>query len=411
MSNTKEKAVIIKTLGNFQITSDLIFVSEMANRSNKMWVLFKYLLTNRGVRLSKERITETLWPEDDYENMNDALKTLVYRLKKTITSNIADKKAINIDSSQGCYRLIVGSACLLDCEQMESLINTAKSLASENNQESIKLIRNALSLYKGDFLPEINSSWVFPERERCFRVYRDGVVTLGLRYKKEQMFDYEIDLYKKALRIAPYEEIFYIRIIEALLGLGRTYEALAYYEHSTLSLYADKHIKPSPELLALYKQIRNIGSRVELDLNYIQEMISERNSSDGAYFCQPEVFKALYRLEARKNERDYSKAYLGLLTITRSDFSLPSEEILEKAMYDLSGVVKQALRKSDAYTHWNKAQLLILLTNPKPGMAPKILSRIDHEFKGVAKTNLLITKKTLKTIPDSQSCLAGNREV
>lgn len=402
MKTVKGRAVVIKTLGNFQITSDHVCVSEMAHRSNKMWVLFKYLLTNRGVRLSKYSIMETLWPDQDYENMNDALKTLIYRLKKTITSNITgDKKAIIIDSSQGCYRLIIGPACLLDSEQVESLISTAKSLPSEKTQESIALICKALSLYKGDYLPEINCSWVFAERERCFRIYRDGIVALGLKYKKELMFDDEIELYKKAIGLAPYEEIFYIKLIEALLGLGRTYEALAYYEQSTLSLYAEKHIKPSPELQSLYKQIKNVGGRVELDLNYIHEMISEKNSASGAFFCQPEVFKALSRLEARKTERGYSQAYLGLLTITRSDFSLPSAEVLREAVDDLKGIVKRALRKSDAYTHWNEAQILILLTDPRPGTAAAILTRIEKEFTKVRPNGVLLSKKTIKALPAS----------
>ena len=48
-------------------------------KSKQVGLLFAYLLANRNVEISKSKLIEVLWPEEDSGNPEGALRNLVYR--------------------------------------------------------------------------------------------------------------------------------------------------------------------------------------------------------------------------------------------------------------------------------------------------------------------------------------------
>jgi two-component SAPR family response regulator len=68
----------IFTLGQFTIKIGETLISENARRSNKLWELFKYLLTNRNKRIPLEKIVQSLWPEQENSDPKSALLLSYY---------------------------------------------------------------------------------------------------------------------------------------------------------------------------------------------------------------------------------------------------------------------------------------------------------------------------------------------
>ena len=78
---------VIKVLGGLEIRyrDKAIGVNESKNKSNKIWVLFEYILLNHNRKLSQDELIEMLWPEMEVSNPANSLKGLIFKLRKETT--------------------------------------------------------------------------------------------------------------------------------------------------------------------------------------------------------------------------------------------------------------------------------------------------------------------------------------
>jgi two-component SAPR family response regulator len=70
----------IISLGDFRVKFGEKVLTQEANRSYRLWELFKYLLTNKDQVVLPEVLVEKLWPEQEYADAKSAVRTMVYRL-------------------------------------------------------------------------------------------------------------------------------------------------------------------------------------------------------------------------------------------------------------------------------------------------------------------------------------------
>ncbi|HHX87037.1 MAG TPA: hypothetical protein GX693_02530 [Firmicutes bacterium] len=385
----------IRTLGQFTVRCRTVVVSEKARRSVMLWELFKYLLTHRGSRLSADSVLETLWPDKEYEDAKSVFKAQVHRLKKMLAENeLDDDRYITIVYTQGCYRLDTGNRCWLDTVVFEDLFNKANELATSSSREAMDAYEQLISLYRGDYLPEISSPWVLSARKNYLRIFLKSVYNLEALYRDARMFLEAIRIYEDALQVVPFEEELHIRYLQALMDAGRKREARAHYENITSRNYLEIGVKPSVEMKDIYQQIACKNERVELDLSNIQEMIAERSKAEGAFICQPDYFRFLCSLEKRRLERKNRPVLLGLLSITRLNYNLPPSDMLEGAVTRLKEIIAVNIRKGDVYTQWNEAQFLLLLPDLTLETGEKVLQRINSQFqKRFAPEDLVLRYK------------------
>lgn len=164
-SEDRERVEIF-TLGRFLIRRGEKVLSESAVRAEKVWTLLKYLLTCRGKPLSAEKIMATLWPGQECKDPNQALRSLVYRLRRLLTDNLAAPElASNIVFAHGCYRWSESLNNRLDVEEFEKQIAAAAAHRRADSSAAITALQRALSLYLGDYLPDCSDrEWVLPTR-------------------------------------------------------------------------------------------------------------------------------------------------------------------------------------------------------------------------------------------------------
>ena len=101
---------------------------------------------------------------------------------------------------------------------------------------------------------------------------------------------------------------------------------------------------------------------------------------DGAFFCEPHVFRSIYKLEQRRGERRGQDVALGVLTLT-SRIPRSLSELLP-AMAHLEKVLLACLRKGDVISRWNDSQFLLLLDAINPHQVQKVFRRIESSFWG-----------------------------
>jgi len=213
----------IYTLGRFLVRRGGQQLSAEPGRSKKIWELFLYLITHRDKPLPAEAIAETLWPEQEYSNPKSALKNLVHRLRKELGSSGVPDAASAVIHTHGGYVWNNNFPYWLDAESFELLCLEAHNLTGTDPSMAVSRYREALALYRGEYLHECPySNWVLPARHYYRRLFVRSITELLALQKEQRHFSQMAENCEKALFIEHFEEDLHLRYIEALLGEGKS---------------------------------------------------------------------------------------------------------------------------------------------------------------------------------------------
>jgi two-component SAPR family response regulator len=389
----------IYTLGHFKVVANSEVVSDKARRSSKLWELFKYLLTNRGNPVPVENIIDSLWPDSDYCDQNAALHTLAHRMRGLLKEEFKDgREPLSLDVSQGCYCMKVHDNCWIDTSEFASYTSKAVEQSRKDPDSAIDLYRHAISLYKGEYLPEYASrKWVLPAKRHYRHMYLQNLLGKMKLYMDSGNHEATCVLCEKAFQVEQFMEVesLHIYYMDALLRSGSTQEALCHYDFLTSSLYQEFGTKPSAAMRDLYRRMKPGADQSNLSLRAILDRLGEREKIDEAFICDLDFFRFLYNLEIRCSERMNRELVLALLSLSHDDYSLNKKSINE-AMSSLEKVMLARLRKGDVVTRCGESQLLAFLADLDQAFAGKVLQRINDDFIRVNKSPVFKLSITVK---------------
>lgn len=80
--------------------------------------------------------------------------------------------------------------------------------------------------------------------------------------------------------------------------------------------YSELGVKVSDSITNLYREITKSVSNVEADLRIIEQQLHESEAVPGAFFCDYEVFRNIYRIQSRSILRTGQSFMLALLTVS-----------------------------------------------------------------------------------------------
>lgn len=390
----------IYTLGQFLVKRGDKVLTEDAGRSYKVWRLFKYLLSCRGK--TTEELMESLYPEEEPKDPERTLRNLVYRLRRLLTAGLPPESAPRyIILSQGLYYFNFSANCWLDTEEFKKLCSEAGKNASGDPAKAIGLYHKALSLYNGYYLTEsLYDDWVVPVRNYYHRLYLESVYKL-IELLKKAGSNLELkNVCEKVFLIEPFQEDLHMCFMEALLEEGRADLAKAHYNYASSLLYRETGLKPSEAMRNLYKKITSEKKPREEDGNHLLRGLNERSIGEGAFFCDPETFMLLYRLEEVRTERNKQAVFWGCLALFYPDNILPDEQKRDKAMEFLREILRKNLRKGDVVCRWNSNQFYLLLSCLTQEQAAKALERIKNCFFEFQTCKNIIMRSISRRIQD-----------
>jgi two-component SAPR family response regulator len=401
----KKERLEIYTLGRFLVKSGDTLISEQSSRSYRIWDLFKYLVTYRDKGILPEVILENLWPGQEFSDPKRALRTPIYRLRQLLTHPTADNNSNNVITfSQGCYKWDTNADYLLDVQEFEALCQRGRMIAENNPAAAIEAFKKAVSLYKGDYLPEcLYYEWALPVRNYYRRIFLQSSLYLCRLLKNAGRHSEIIEVCESVFHVEPFEEEFHLYFLESQMVMEKIQEARSHYEYVTSLHYRELGIKPSPAMRNLYRQLKTGSEYVEFDLTSIQESLAERQETEGAFFCDSDIFRHLYKLEKKKLERSGQVIFLGLLSLTTAEYRIPPQKTLKEASDMLLDLLNANLRKGDIITHWNDSQILILLPNLNLEQGEKVLQRIITAFNTKNNSSIKLLGKLQPVIPPQQN--------
>jgi len=404
VENINEECLKVYSLGCFEVKLGGNVLSNDFKRSQQLWNLFKYILTYRNKRIVQENFFDILWNDKECDNPVKALQNLVYRIRMLIDCKGVNKDGESIiNYSQGCYSFNNECNYWTDVDEFEDIYKKAK-VAQENDDflNAIELYQRALMLYKGDYLSEDSyNEWVMPIRNYYHRIYMDIIFKLTKILKHYGNTEDILKICEEALMIQPLEESLHAIYIEALIDVGDMKRARKQYEYVTSMLYEEMGVKPSTALRNLYSQIKSNDNKIILDLSSIQKIMMDNSDSDGAFFCEPNTFISVCKLECRRAARIGKVVFMGLITISKAKQGANNSKVLAKARGLLLDMLIQGLRVGDVVSEWSDTQILVQLSQASFEQANMVLTRILNKHEMEYTSGDIIVKILLKSI----SCL------
>src|SRR6056297_1912692 len=357
----------IKTLGVFDIRLNGKSLIKKSSRTYKINKLLQYFIAFRNRKILPETIIENLFPEDEYSDPKNTLRTQIYRLrkamKKVIPEGEDEEKYFKINSINGNYILEVGENVDVDVDNFEDLIKRGDKKLSENRDEALEIYNQALEIYEGMFLAENGYEvWLTPVRNYYNRLYIKVIFQTIEILKEKENYDIITRTCEKALDFEPYDEEIHICLMEAMLKQGHFTSVLNHYEYVINLLSKEMGINSSPKLDKFYKKIKStISEKRKMTIIDFWNKI-ELEEVKGAMQCDFSDFKVIIDNQRRKGQRNSEDDYISIITLgsEREDISISTnwEE-------EMSQILQNSLRKGDVFTFWNDKQILILLHEVK----------------------------------------------
>lgn len=364
-------------LGSFSIRAGDKVLSDSSGRSKMLWNLLGYLIANRRRDISQEQLIESLWGEDDLgSDPQNSLKNLVYRLRNLLEPLGSENQLIVLKRKS--YAWNNSLPCRIDTEEFERLYKAAAS-GGPDEEERIGLYQKAVDLYRGDFLPRLlDSDWVIASSTYYKTTYLKCVKSLSALLHAHGRMDEASLLCEKATMVEPYDESIHELLIRSYLATGRRQEAIRHYEYISELFYNNLGVNLSDKLRSLMREVIKQATGVENDFAVIKKDLKEAERIEGAFFCDYEIFKNIYRLEARMAERFGQSVFAVLLTLESSGGNVQPETA--KAMQLLKTTLQAGLRKSDVVARFSPTQYILMLPSLTFENGQKVLQRIVDKF-------------------------------
>ncbi len=224
-------------------------------RRAKVRALLAFLVLHRGQLVHRDAVIEALWPHLDYPAALRNLNTTVYNLRRSLEPSIrrgADSHYIRYEGD--CYYLDDGPGHWLDVAAFETLMGQARR--ESNPRRAMALYREALVLYRGDFLADLlghDLRWCWVERERLRELYLMALEELGSLCEQEQQDQEAISLYLRVMAMDPCRETVGRRLMRLAIRQGDRATAVAHYRRLADALWQELKVPPDRETQRLYR--------------------------------------------------------------------------------------------------------------------------------------------------------------
>lgn len=343
----------ITMLDGFSIRCGNRAVSDANGHSKKTWLLLAYLICNRGRAASREELVGLLWENEKHTaNPANSVKATLFRARACLEQlwEGAGRQLV----------LSVGSGYTWNT-QFPLTVDLEAFCGRCGPDQPLEALLEAIGMYRRGFLPRLTgNSWVGERAEEYLTLYLSAVDRAVSLLEKQERWKEVARLCEGAAEQAPLNEELYRRRMRALLQLGENRQAAYVYEDMSQLFMSRYQAMPSDETQALYRRARSNANARNAALDEIMGQLEEQGAR-GAFFCDYDVFRALYRLQVRDAGRTGAKGCVAVLTVEGRNGEELSRHSRDLVMANLRQLTPPLLRQGDAMARCSVCQYVLLL--------------------------------------------------
>jgi DNA-binding SARP family transcriptional activator len=192
--------------------------------------ILKYLVAERDRAPHVDEIADSIWPEADM-NAAATVRYFVHALRARVEPEHPKRTGFSfVVARQGGYAL-ERSRVTIDADEFEAKVRAGLDAFRGTEVDAAeRLLADAISLYKGDFLAdERYADWVLPERNRLRKVASDAIRALGRIRLDAGDLERAVELAARLTQLQPYDPDVHRHLIALLLTAGRRSDASRHY--------------------------------------------------------------------------------------------------------------------------------------------------------------------------------------
>jgi DNA-binding SARP family transcriptional activator/Flp pilus assembly protein TadD len=208
-------------------------------------------LAHLGNPVDKDRIIEALWPETPFKQANTIFHTTMHDLRRTLEKQTGRKDLILYNG--GRYCLLPGGT-IIDKQNFQELV-AAAGRDSELTGQSVSSLEEAVSLYRGDYLEEMDYTWLIPEQEYLKQLYNRARDRLSAYYLNQKDYLQARIHLEHLVRENPLTEEYCRRLISACAAIGDLKSVSSQYHKLRSCLKEELGVSPSKEIQELYSRL------------------------------------------------------------------------------------------------------------------------------------------------------------
>jgi DNA-binding SARP family transcriptional activator len=186
------------------------------------------------------------------------LNTTVYHLRHSLEPTLErGPDSIYIQRRGDLYLLAGGRTHWLDVDHFENKLAAARP--ARNPDHSERLFRQAIALYRGDFLADLDAFQLdcWTERERFRQLYLDAMEGLGDIVSEQNRDGEAIELDRRVLAEDPCREAAARSLMRLALQHGERTKALTQYARLEENLERELDVEPSGETRQLHQEAKS----------------------------------------------------------------------------------------------------------------------------------------------------------
>lgn len=217
--------------------------------SRKAATLFAYLVHNRGVTHSRERLADLLWVDADETSARRNLSTTLWRVR----SAIRDVSRVELRASADMISLVGDDDVLdVDAETFKRLVG----MRNTSEEQRLESLIEAEALYTGEFLQGFDCQWCEEDRRYYLALYRDVLASIVDILFKRSEYAPSTSYLRKLLASDPLNDEVNARLMLAYHLTGQRSTALALFDQFRAQLNAELGLEPSPATVELWRKLK-----------------------------------------------------------------------------------------------------------------------------------------------------------
>lgn len=242
---TKTPHLVIRALGRAEVA----FNNKVLTNSDWQTLVSRDLLLcllahPRG--LSKDEIGLLFWPDASPSEVKTRFKNAIYRLRSAIREDV-----VLFENDFYTFNRTVDYE--YDVELF--LHNAEKAQQATALAERRSACQTVLALYRGPYLPEIDASWTWSERERLSRLFVECALTLGQFQLDQTDYNAALESVQRVLTEDSCQEDAHRLAMRIYAALGNRAAIARQYAQCEQVLQTEINASPSPQTADLYQTL------------------------------------------------------------------------------------------------------------------------------------------------------------
>lgn len=236
----------VQLLGKFAIfTQD----GEVTLPTAKVRQLAAYVFWKQGEWVRRDALRGMLWGDVDEERAAGSLRTALYYLKQALNNNGISGDILEIRRDAVCVPM------RRDFSSDASIFEARAMKAVHEDATDIKSLVAATTIYRGDFLEDMNEDWCLAERRRLSDIHTGVLRELIYRLAASGQYQVAVSYAHRWITTDPLDEKAHRSLMRLYAAMGQPVRVSEQFESCWQTLEVELGIPPSEKTTRLHEEL------------------------------------------------------------------------------------------------------------------------------------------------------------